>query len=110
MNSDDKMKEEIRIRMESDSWDFSIAHNVFERRNIYREKNINIWSMASLATAAMAFIIFMGSVYTVIQKNGSYTGTGSIYSYAYIKDSSNLDNDMIAAKVELTINEAFPMR
>lgn len=105
-----KMKEEILLRMESDSWDFSIAHKVMEIRNTKSEKTINIWSFASLATAAMSFIIFMASVYTFTLNNSTYSGTGSIYSYAYIKNDINLDNDILAAKLELTINEAYPMR
>jgi hypothetical protein len=105
-----QMKHEISLRMESDSWDFSIAHKVIEFRNSKNEKTINIWSFASLATAAMSFIIFMASVYTVSLKNNTYSQTGSIYSYAYIKNDSNLDNDILGAKLELTINEAYPMR
>lgn len=106
----DIMREEIRLRLESDSWDFSIAHKVMEARNAQNEKSSGIWSFASLATAAMSFIIFMASLYTVTYNNSTYRGTGSIYSYAYIKNDNNLDNDILAAKVELTINEAFPMR
>jgi aspartyl/asparaginyl-tRNA synthetase len=105
-----KMKEEIRLRMESDSWDFLIAHKVMEARTTKSEKTINIWSFASLATAAMSFIIFMASVYTFTLNNSTYGGTGSIYSYAYIKNDINLDNDILAAKLDLTINEAYPMR
>ncbi|HNX22477.1 MAG TPA: hypothetical protein PKG60_00415 [Spirochaetota bacterium] len=101
------MSEEIRMRLESDSWNFSIAHKVSEARDTTKN---NIWSFASLATAAMSFMIFMASIYSVAFNNSAYSGTGSIYSYAYIKNSINLDNDIIAAKVELTINEAFPMR
>ncbi len=104
------MKEEIQLRMESDSWNFSIAHKVIEIRSAKSEKYISVWSMASLATAAMAFVIFMTSIYTVTFRNSAYNGTGSIYSYAYIKNDNNLDNDIIAAKLELTINETYPMR
>lgn len=106
----EKMNEEIKLRIENDSWDFFIAHKVTEMRNIKSENKINIWSSASLATAAMSFIIFMASVYTVTFKNGSEISTGSIYSYAYIKDGMNIDNDIIAAGLELTINEVYPMR
>lgn len=104
------MRDEIKLRMENDSWDFSIAHKVMEARNAQNEKSSSIWSFASLATAAMSFIIFMASLYTVTYNNSTYRGTGSIYSYAYIKNDNNLDNDILAAKVELTINESFPMR
>jgi hypothetical protein len=52
----------------------------------------------------------MASLYTVTYKNSSEISTGSIYSYAYIKDDINLDNDIIAAGLELTINEIYPMR
>lgn len=105
-----KMNEEIKLRMESDSWDFSIAHKVIQVRDLKKEQKINIWSFASLATAAMSFIIFMTSVYTFTYNKSTYSSTGSIYSYAYIKDSNNLDNDIIAAGLELTINEVYPMR
>jgi hypothetical protein len=104
------MRDEIKLRMESNSWNFSIAHKVMEARNTQNEKSSSIWSFASLATAAMSFIIFMASVYTVINNNNSYKGTGSIYSYAYFRNDNNLDNDILAAKIELTINESFPMR
>jgi len=109
LNSE-KMKEKIKLRMESDAWDFQIAYKVTEIRNLKNENRINIWSFASLATAAMSFIIFMASVYTVTYKNSTYSSTGSIYSYAYIKDDVNLDNDIIAGGLELTINEVYPMR
>lgn len=104
------MKEEIRLRIESDSWNFSIAHKVIETRIAKTERSVNLWSIASLATAAMAFVIFMSSFYTVTMKNSASNETGSIYSYAYIKNDNNLDNDIIAARLELTINEAYPMR
>ncbi len=110
MKNTEKMKEEIQLRMTSDTWDFSIAHRVIGVRSAKREKGINIWSITSLATAAMAFIIFMTNVYTVTMKERNYSNTGSIYSYAYIKNDNNLDNDIIAARLELTINEAYPMR
>jgi len=106
----ESMSEEIKLRMESDSWDFSIAHNVIELKNSRNQKSINIWSFASLATAAVSFIILMTSIYAFTFNSSVYSGTGSIYSYAYIKNTSNLDNDIIAAKLELTINEAYPMR
>lgn len=109
-DSADIMKEEIRLRMESDSWDFSIAHKVIETRNAEYEKSGGIWSFASLATAAMSLIIFIASAYSAIHSGSSFRDTGSIYSYAYIRNDNNLDNDNLAAKVELTINEAFPMR
>ena len=109
LNSE-KMREEIKLRMASDAWDFQIAYKVTEIRSLKNENKINIWSSASLATAAMSFIIFMASVYTATYKNSTYSSTGSIYSYAYIKDDVNLDNDIIAAGLELTINEAYPMR
>lgn len=107
---EEKMKEEIRSRMGSDSWDFTIAYNVIQKRNAWKEKRINIWAFASFATAAVSFIIFMAGIYSFTVKSGSYSSTGSIYSYAYFKDSKNLDNDTIAGKLELTINEVYLMR
>lgn len=111
-NTEDEKKfnEEIRIRLESDSWDFSVAHKVMELRKTRSENKINVWSFASLATAAVSFIIFMASLYTVTLRNNTYDSSGFIYSYAYIKDSANIDNDAIAAGLEMTINEAYPMR
>jgi len=107
INDTKHMEEELKLRMESDSWNFLIAHKVIEIKN---EKTANIWSFASLATAAMSFIIYMASIYTISVKNSTYSGTGSIYSYAYLKNDNNLDNDTLAANLELTINEAYPMR
>lgn len=109
-NNDDIMKEKIRLRIEDDSWNFSIAHKVFERRESLNKMDFNLWSYASLATAAISLIIFMSGVYTTAFKYRTAGESGSIYSYAYIKDTNNLDNDIIAAKLELTINEAYPMR
>ena len=105
---DDMLKKEIKFRMESDAWDLSMARRVMDSQFIRNKKVLNIWSIASLATAAMAFIIFMSGFYSAIQKNSSFTG--SVYSYAYIKNDSNLDNDTVAARVELLINETYPMR
>ena len=101
------MKDEIRLRAEADSWDFFIAHRVMEKRESVNRKNFNLWSYASLATAAVSLIIFMSGVYTTSITSGE---SGSIYSYAYIRDAGNLDNDIIAARLELTINESYPMR
>jgi hypothetical protein len=109
-NNNDLLKKEIKFRMESDVWNLSMARRVIDLKNSRNKKFMNAWSMASLATAAMAFIIFMTNIYSVMQKNNTYSGEGSIYSYAYIKNDYNLDNDTIAARVELLINETYPMR
>lgn len=109
-SDDDIMKEKILSRIEDDSWNFSIAHKVFEKRESLDKKHFNLWSYASLATAAISMIIFMSGVYTAAFKYSTSGVSGSIYSYAYIKGANNLDNDTIAAKLELTINEAYPMR
>ncbi len=105
-----KMKKEIRSRLESNSWDFSIAYKVMQTRNSEKEKRINTWTFASLATAAMSFMVFMAGIYFFTIKPEIYTSSGSIYSYAYINNDSNLDNDIIAGRLELTINEVYPMR
>lgn len=109
VKNNNMFKKEIKFRMESDVWDLSMARRVLDLQPSYNKRILNIWSLASLATAAMAFIIFMSGLYTATQKNSS-SGTGSIYSYAYILDDNNLDNDTVAARVELLINETYPMR
>jgi hypothetical protein len=109
-NNNDIMREQIKFRMESDAWDLAIARRVLEIKNPAAEKSFNFFSMVSLATAAMAFIVFMSGMFAAFQNSSSYTGAGAIFSYAYIKNNYNLDNDTIAGGVELLINEAYPMR
>jgi anti-sigma-K factor RskA len=101
---------EIRFRMESDAWNLSMARRVMDRNLLQNKRIMKIWSMASLATAAMAFIVFMSGIYSAARKYSPDISSGSVYSYAYFENSSNLDNDIIAARVELLINEAYPMR
>ena len=108
--NNDKFKKDIKFRMESDAWNLSMARRVLDIKLSQDKKTMNIWSFASLATAAMAFMIFMAGIYSATWKNNSFSDTGSIFSYAYIKNDYNLDNDTIAARVELLINEAYPMR
>jgi len=103
-------KKEIKFRMESDAWNLSMARRILDMNLSQNKKIMNIWSLASLATAAMAFIIFMSGIYSAVQKNTSFSSEGAIFSYAYIENSNNLDNDIVAARVELLINEAYPMR
>lgn len=108
--ADEKMKDAINARLNSDSWDFTIAHRVIEARVSKKDHRITIWSFASLATAAVSFIIFMTGITITAIENRNYRSSGSIYTYAYIDNTRNLNNDVIAARLELTINEAYPMR
>ena len=108
--NNDRLKQEIKLRMSNDAWDISMARRVLDIKLSRNKRFMKIWSTVSLATAAMSFIIFMSGIYSVIQKNNSSAVTGSIYSYAYIKNDNNLDNDTVAARIELLINETYPMR
>ena len=104
------MEREIQARIESDSWDMLISKKVISSINKENEKPAKLWIFASLATAAISLIISIAVLYTTTFNNGLYLEAESLYSYAYNKDDSNLFNDMIAADIELTINEVYPMR
>lgn len=108
--NNNSLKKEIKSRMESDAWDLSMARRVLDVQLSHNRRIMKIWSTASLATAAMAFIIFMTGIYSAVQKNNSSAYTESIYSYAYLKNDNNLDNDTVAARIDLLINETYPMR
>ena len=109
MKDNEIMEREIQSRIESDSWDMSIAKKVIDAVNKKNEKSAKVWVFASLATAAVSLIVSIAALQATIFNNGLYVKAGSLYSYAY-KDGDNLFNDMIATDIELTINEIYPMR
>ena len=108
------MEREIRSRMESDSWDMFISKKVIDAVNIENKKSAKRWIFASLATAAVSLIISIAVFQATIFNDRLYVEEGALYSYgysdAYNIDDINLFNDMIAADIELTINEVYPMR
>ena len=104
------MEREIGARMESDSWDMFISKKVIEAVSIENEKSAKRWIFASLATAAVSLIISIAVLQATIFNDGLSIEAGSLYSYAYNRDDINLFNEMIAADIELTINEIYPMR
>jgi hypothetical protein len=103
------MEKEIQSRIESDAWDLFISKKVIDAVNKENEKSTKLWIFASLATAAVSLIITIAALQATIFNNGLYNEIGSLYSYGYNTDG-NLFNDMIAADIELTINEVYPMR
>ena len=110
MRDNEIMEREIQSRMESDSWDLSIATKVIAAVNKKNEKSAKIWTFASLATAAVSLLVSIAVLQATIFNNGLFVEAGSLYSYVYDRDSDNLFNDMIATDIELTINEIYPMR
>jgi hypothetical protein len=104
------MEREIQSRIESDSWDILISKKVINAINKENDQSVKPWIFASLATAAISLIISVAVLQATIFNNELYTEVGSMYSYAYNKDGSNLFNDMVAADIELAINEVYPMR
>jgi len=109
MKDNEIMQREIQSRIDSDSWDMLISKKVIAAVNKENEKSAKLWIFASLATAAISLIISIAVLQATIFNNGLYS-FGSSYSYAYNMDDSNFFNDVIAADIELTINEVYPMR
>lgn len=99
-----RMSEEIRLRLESDSWNLSIAGNVFREKNARRERGLFRGYITALAAASAFLIIFIFNVYSYVN-TGTKTSSYSPLLYSYNSETvTNTD------EIDLLINEVFPMR
>jgi len=100
-----KLDEEISLRLESNSWDLSIAGRVLSERNARKEKTIFRSYITSLAAASVFLVLFIFNVYSYFSTD---TGTSSYnsYIYSYSSDSYSINTE----ETDLIINEVFPMR
>ena len=104
-NYNTKLNEEIRLRMESDSWNLSIAGRVLYEKNIRSEKTIFRSYVTSLAAASVFLVLFIFNVYSYLN-TGTDTDSYNSYLYSYSSDSDSSNTE----ETDLIINEAFPMR
>lgn len=100
-----KMNDEISRRVDSSSWDYEIASYVIKEKNQKKEKNLFSGAAFSLATAALAAVIFLFDLNRPLSTNGLYAGSNNAIENLY--ESSN---DTFIAELDLIINEAYPMR
>ena len=99
------MNEEIGLRLESDSWNHSIALKVLAEREARKEKTIFRSYITSLAAASVFLVLFIFNVYTYFS-TGTDTSSYNSYLYSYSSESYSI----ITEETDLIINEAFPMR
>jgi hypothetical protein len=98
-----KMDEEISLRLESDSWNLSIAGRVLSEKNARKEKTIFRSYITSLAAASVFLVLFIFNVYSYFNTD---TFSYNSYLYSYSSDSDSINTE----ETDLIINEAFPMR
>ncbi len=98
-----KMKDEIEARLKSEAWNLSIAHEVLQRVEIKKEKNIFRWSIASVVTAFVFLLLFAFNVYFYF--TNTTVSEYNLYSYS---SASSLIGEI--SEADLVINEVFPMR
>lgn len=97
------MNEEIRLRLESDSWNLSIAGKVLYEKNARSEKTLFRGYVTSLAAASLFLVLFIFNVYSYVRTD---TSSYNSYLYSYSSDSYSINTE----ETDLIINEAFPMR
>ncbi len=100
-----KMNEEIKLRLESDSWNFSIAEKVTNVKNVRRERTLFRGYVSSLAAASLFLVLFIYNVYSYINTRTDETYDSSLL-YSYSSDNYSANN----VETDLIINEVFPMR
>ncbi len=100
-----KMDEEISLRLESDSWNLSIAGRVLSEKNARKEKTIFRSYITSLAAASVFLVLFIFNVYSYFS-TGTDASSYNSYLYSYSSDSDSINTE----ETDLIINEAFPMR
>ena len=98
-----KFNEEISLRLESNSWDLSIAGRVLSERNARKERTIFRSYITSLAAASVFLVLFIFNVYSYFSTD---TSSYNSYLYSYSSDSYSINTE----ETDLIINEAFPMR
>ena len=108
-NDKEIMNEEIKLRLESNSWDLAIASKVIATQKTKFNKANKVWSIVPLATAAMSLIIFTAGIFYTF----SSVTEGSedlLLGYSFVNIDDSFNNDIITTEVEWIINEAYPMR
>lgn len=100
-----KMNEEIALRLESDSWNLSIAGKVLYEKNVRKEKTLFRSYLTSLAAASVFLVLFIFNVYSYMNRDTAESSY-SQYLYSYSSDSDSASTE----ETDLIINEAFPMR
>ena len=120
MNDDKQiMGEEIRKRLEDDSWDFRIAGNILKKRSERRFRFISGISLSSLAVAASIFII-MSAVFNSTEESLRYNtfisqqihGTyQSVFVSSQAQADYSPDDDLLSMQsIDSTIDEALSLR
>lgn len=100
---ENRLREGIKTRLSSSTWDYKIAGTVMAQRRRKTEKILTRGSFFSTAFAAIALFVFIFDLYT-----GTTTDN---YTEAYYLESSNGETGLYAsAEVDYIINEAYPMR
>lgn len=111
---------EIEKRMNSDSWNHSMAAMVFAKKNQTRRRIIYSTSISSLAVAALLLIVFLFGI-NDIQKTDQFEHFISnqiegTYNYVFNKNAefSYLENKdegmMYAGDIDSIINETLDLR
>jgi len=103
-----RMKEEIRLRLENDSWDFTIAGMVLNEKRARKEKGIFRGYLTSLATASVFLVLFIFNVYSYLNTGAESTSYNSLL-YSYSSETSETYS-INTEETDLIINEVFPMR
>jgi len=103
----DKMHEEIKIRLESNAWDQSVAGRILDARKSRSEKLLFSGSVVSLASAAVAIAVYIMNFHLVTP----YSVNGQITAY----NQSSVQDDYISysetsSEIDTLINESYPMR
>ena len=107
-NNRNLMDEEIEIRLDSDSWDRSIASRVITIHGLKSERWLFSGSVASLAAAAIAVAVFIFNFYPAARISGS--GQVSAYSRSSLQDDYSRFSDTSSTEIDSLINEIYPMR
>lgn len=100
-----KFNEEISLRLESNSWNLSIAGRVLSEKNARKERTIFRSYITSLAAASVFLVLFIFNVYSYFSTDTD-TSSYNSYLYSYSSDSYSINTE----ETDLIINEVFPMR
>ena len=109
MKDNNRMRDAIKFRLESDSWDNRIASQVLANVTGRRERFLLRGSFVSIAAASFSVVLFILNLYF----SGMTTGSGNttvLYGYANSIEEINSENDTVTAEISGLINEAYPMR
>ena len=109
MKENSMMRNAIKFRLESDSWDSRIASEVLAGVTGRREKFLLRGSFVSIAAASFSVVLFILNLYF----SGINAGSGNttvLYGYTHSIEEINSENDTVTAEISGLINEAYPMR